>query len=52
MFITYKDDLGIVYISLDDSMSIVFCDGFALFTSVDGTDHKVPVSDVLEIGKE
>ncbi len=52
MFITYKDSLGINYISLDDSISIAFDNGYALFTDGNGNDYKIPVSDVLEIGRE
>ena len=48
MWIAYRDGMGICQLEVDET--VYFADGFAWF-SCDDVDYKVPIENVVEIGK-
>ena len=50
MIVTFSDNLGMIEVSVDDSIT---CDGyFVFFTDTNGRDYKIPFSNVFSIAKE
>lgn len=50
MKVTYSDNLGMIEVSVDDSIT---CDGyFVFFTDTNGRDYKIPFVNVFSIVKE
>ena len=50
MKISYRDELGIIVVNVDNTNGIMFLDGHAYFTDTDGRDYKIPVSALVMIG--
>lgn len=52
MIVTYRDNLGVVSVKIDDEYGISFDDCFAYYTDKNGTDHKTNIENLIIIVKE
>lgn len=50
MKLSYRDNLGIIVVSIDRTNGIAFLGGYAYFTDTDGRDYKIPVDSLIMIG--
>lgn len=48
LYLLYNDIMGYVTVEVDGNVS--FLDGMAYFTCADGTDMKLPIEQVIDIG--
>lgn len=53
MIVTYRDDLGLVSVTINDTYGIQF-DGYenVYFTDTDGKDYKMPMQHLVSIAKD
>ncbi len=51
MNIVFRDELGYISVQLDD-FGVSFNGSYAKFSTIEGHEYKIPVKDVIYIGKE
>ena len=48
MYITYRDEAGLVMVEVDD-FGIAICDGKAYFSDGDGQEYRIKIETICEI---
>jgi hypothetical protein len=52
MIVTYRDELGIVSVPMNDTFGLQFDGDKAYFTDTDGKDYNLPISQLVSVAKD
>ena len=52
MTVTFKDELGVISISIDKKYGVTFGLDKAYFTDLDGNDYKIKIEHLISISAE
>ena len=52
MIVTYRDELGLISIQMNDTYGLQFSEDVVYFTDKDDRDYEIPLSQMISVAKD